>query len=136
MALSGWSAYLGLPQADHGRGRDGVDCWGLVHLVFAQELGIALPSYAGGYADTGELAEIAALVEAGRSAGPWRPVDRPRAYDVHLFRIGRWRAHVGLAVDARRMLHIHGRAASCIVPLTHPLWASRHEGTYRHEALA
>ena len=55
------NAYVGLPWADLGRDRTGCDCWGLARLVYAEQLGIALPSYSDAYPCAGEQAEVAAL---------------------------------------------------------------------------
>ena len=43
-----WAAkYIGLPYAPNGRSKAGVDCWGLLVLVYAAEWGIVLPDIPG-----------------------------------------------------------------------------------------
>lgn len=106
---SHWSAsFIGIPFRDKGRGREGVDCWGLVHLVHTEHLRCAaFPSYAESYACDAERCEIASLV-AGEALSPlWQRVDgAPQAFDVLFFRVGRWDSHAALAIDGRRMLHV------------------------------
>ena len=41
------SNFVGIPHADLGRDRAGCDCYGLLRLVYAEDLGIALPSFTG-----------------------------------------------------------------------------------------
>ena len=129
-----WSdAYLGLPWADLGRDREGCDCYGLARLVYAEQLGIELPSYAGAYVGATERAEIAALLDAAEQAGPWRPVEGPPApFDILLFRRGRLRSHVGVAIDPRLMLHMDGEAQARVARLDAPRWRDRFMGAFRH----
>ena len=39
--------YIGIPYADHGRDRSGLNCWGLVHLIGRERLGMKLPELEG-----------------------------------------------------------------------------------------
>jgi cell wall-associated NlpC family hydrolase len=113
-----------------GRTRFGVDCWGLVRLVYADALRIELPSYVGSYLSVEERGEIAGLMLEGSRRWPWTLVPRAmreRAYDVALFRRGAIAAHVGIVIGAGRMLHIERERESCI--------ASYADGPYRHRLI-
>ncbi len=131
-----WSAgYVGLPWADLGRDRSGCDCWGLARLVYAEQLGIDLPSYAGGYLCAAEAAEIDALVRGALDVGPWREVTVAREFDLVLFRRGPYDAHIGIVVAPGLMLHMMGLDAAKIEALSGPQWARRLRGIWRHEAV-
>ena len=127
-----WSAaYVGLPWRDHGRDRSACDCWGLVRLVYAEVLTIDLPSYAEAYVSVAEHDEIDRTLRGAQSA-PWSEVAEAWAFDVVLIRLGRWTTHVGLMVDAGRMLHMPERAAARIEPIAAAQWARRLVGIWRH----
>jgi len=66
------SDFVGIPHADLGRDRAGCDCYGLLRIVYAEDLGIALPSFTGTYATCAEHAQIAALLAGEAAAGPWQ----------------------------------------------------------------
>jgi cell wall-associated NlpC family hydrolase len=121
--------FVGLPWQDRGRTAAGVDCWGLVRLVYAGELGIDLPDHAGDYVDTGDRGAILPLVEDARA--DWWPVRTvARAGDLVLMRQAPW--HVGVVVGRGRMLHIPEGGTSCIEPYETGRWGNRVEDIYRH----
>ena len=66
---------IGVPFADRGRDLDGLDCWGLLRVVY-QRMGIDLPSHAEAYQTAADRAEITALVEGDLPS--WREVSDER----------------------------------------------------------
>ncbi|APZ53145.1 C40 family peptidase [Salipiger abyssi] len=130
-----FSSFVGIPHVDLGRDRSGADCWGLLRLVYAEDLGITLPSLLEDYATCADHAVIAALMAKHEQAGPWRPVEQIQPYDLLRFRVGRHDAHVAVAVDRRRMLHAHAGRHAVIVPRNTPEWRDRFTGAFRHEAM-
>ncbi|EPX82106.1 C40 family peptidase [Salipiger mucosus] len=126
--MSWANAYVGLPA---GADAAGLPCWHLVRRVYREVLGIELPHYAGGQVCELERAELDRLI-TDAAASDWVESPQPAAFDVLLFRRARYRCHVGVAVDTRRMLHMPETGA-CIVDITQPRWAPRFLGawTYR-----
>ena len=132
--MSWTNAYIGIPFLDLGRDKEGCDCWGLVRLVYRQELGIDVPSYAGDYHSTEERQEIARLIGAAQCSPSWRKVENPQAFDVVLFRRGLLTAHIGIVMRPDWMLHMHDAGAR-IENYRLTSWQSRFLGCYRHEKL-
>lgn len=133
-----WSnKYIGIPQMDMGRSEQGCDCWGLVRLVYARELNIPLPDYLGTYVSPEEQAEIAALIDQAEAnpARPWQAVDHPAPFDVLLFRRGRLRSHIGVAVSPSLMLHMDGTDQARLARFTAPRWSVRFCGAWRYRPL-
>lgn len=132
-----WSdKFVGLPYRPLGRDRWGVDCWGLHRLVQSEIRGVDLPSYADAYTSPRERAEIARLVNAAEARPGWRPVDAVEAFDLLLFRVGRYRSHVATAVDRRRMLTVEEGRASVVMALRGSPWQARLVGAFRYEGLS
>lgn len=130
-----WSnKYVGIPQRAHGRARSGVDCWGLVWLVYREELGITLPDYCG-YGSLAEHAEIAALIDGAATSAFWDAVSTPAPFDVVLFRRGRWNSHVGILVRPGLMLHVTGDGAK-LEHCDRGAWGARLQGYWRPHSTA
>ena len=121
--------YIGLPFRERGRDRTGVDCWGLVRLVYAERLGIVLPGYEE-YASTVDREAIPGLIDAG--CRRWTRVESARVFDVAVFDIHGRPMHVGLVLDEARMLHVERGKDACIERYDGSRWAPRLEGIYRH----
>jgi cell wall-associated NlpC family hydrolase len=118
-----------------GRGWKGCDCWGLARLVYREELGILLPSYADGYADALELRELSRLINGAAASRDWQAVSDVQPFDLLVFRAGQYRTHIAVAVDARRMLHIANDAPAVIARRTDLTWSRRFEGAWRHRGM-
>jgi cell wall-associated NlpC family hydrolase len=130
--------YVGLPKVHAGRSREGVDCYGLIWLVYREVLGIQLPSYAGEALDLKEREEIAGLIAGGRLVAPWREVKdgSERPFDMAVFRRGTLESHVGLVVGPGRMLHIVDVGESHVTSYHIGPWRGRFVAMHRHEALS
>lgn len=133
-----WSApFIGLSYRDHGRDAAGVDCWGLVVIVYREVLGIDLPGYDEGYVTTEERHQIAALIDGHRQSWPWTRQEEPAAFDIALFRRGRHTSHVGIVVASGRMLHIPCDGdRSRVEDWRCGHWMPRLIGFYRHAEAA
>ncbi len=117
-----WGRYIGLP---FGEGPGQVTCWGLVVAIYRDRLGIDLPAY--GEVSARDLVRIARAMEAGKDDG-WRSVAVPGALDVCLMRAPRGGSlvcHVGVMIDAARVLHVEEAAAAAVVPVGHYSIAGR-----------
>lgn len=127
-----FSPYIGLTWKSHGRTRDGIDCWGLVVLVYLEQFGKKIPSYSGAYASAEEIKEVASLIQHQRST--WRQIQLPEIGDVVLLRypVSTKASHTGVYVGDGMMLHIRKGANACIERLGAPFWKARVEGYFRH----
>lgn len=128
-----FNGFVGLPYRVGGRSRDGVDCWGLIRLVFADR-GIELPVYDGDYVCKREAAAYAAQI-AGADWTEWRKVYDPEPLDMIAIRRAGYITHVGLVVRRGLMLHADEHGPSRIESYDAPLWKSRIAGFYRHASL-
>lgn len=130
-----WVApYVGLPFHAKGRGRDGLDCWGLARLVYAERFGVALPSYLDLYEGVDDSGGIAAIFaqDVGEHR-EWRPIglDEARVGDLVTFVVAGQLRHVGLVVSCDRMLHAAAGTDSCVERWISPTWGKRMAGFLR-----
>lgn len=124
-------AYIGLPFLEKGRDRAGLDCWGLIRLVYAEQLRVALPAWVEGYADTRPGPDTAAHLAACAESFAEVPAGGERPGDILLFRTGPHLSHVGLCLGGGRMLHILEGIDSTVERYRSPRWLPRLAGAYR-----
>lgn len=132
--MSRFDPYIGLPWCDRGRGISGVDCWGLLRLVYLELRGIELPSYADSYVTAGDARELARLI-AGE-LDPWDEIE-PGAetiYDGVLMREGKFPRHIGIVVEPGLMLHVERGGTSQVERYRSGMFAHRVVGFYRHRS--
>jgi len=121
-----------IPFRAGGRDRSGLDCWGLVRLVYAEQCGVELPAYSGLYADVSDQVAVRAIFETER--GEWVEVAAPEPLDAIWCRIAGHECHVALSVVPGLMLHAllgHGTRTERIPS---PAWQRRTIGYYRHSS--
>ena len=125
--------YLTIPFKDGGRDKAGVDCWGGLRLVYAERLGILLPSLDGGYQtavfDHGGVTKAA----AGQvGSGDWQLVTgAAETLDAVLVTRKGQASHVGCMVAVNRMLHWERNSHAKVERIDTSLWSPRIGGLYR-----
>lgn len=136
MAVPIWAGhYIGLPFQDHGRDRSGLDCWGLVRLVIAEQFNIALPSHIHEYQRTTQVDKISQLID--REAKKWRVIaaGHEACGDVIVLRVRGRPMHVGLVMGDQQMLHIELGINSVLERYGSSRWAERIYGFYRYKGI-
>lgn len=127
------NAYVGIPYADHGRTREGCDCWGLVRMVYADRLAVDLPSLAGGYSAANNRGSVARLIADERTDTGWHEIEpgREQPLDLVLLRIGGEPCHVGVVVEPGMMLHLLKGTNAAVERYTRPMWNRRIDSLWR-----
>lgn len=102
-----WSeTYLGTPWATGGRDRaTGLDCWGLLLAVYAEQFGLALPPHTEACAEVRSTAEGLFATEA--ASGAWRAVAEPAEGDAVAVGRGETFYHVGIYLFDGEPLLLH-----------------------------
>ena len=121
--------YIGIPYAEKGRDETGSDCWGLVRLVYKNELNIDLPSFSSEYntSDNERLEELFAQYKEG-----WQPVDTPEVGDVVIFRIFGYESHIGVCIGDNKFLHVREARDAVVESLDNPKWSKRITGFFKY----
>lgn len=121
-----WSKYIGIPFKEQGRGPAGYDCWGLVRLIYAEELGILLPCWAA----VDKQDNYATAVRRLDSAMPsFKKLDGPEEFSMALFDSTSHIYHIGVLVDEQRMLHCTDGVDTCLIKWSQ--YQSRLKGFYK-----
>ena len=125
-----FNKYIGLPYKQNGRTETGVDCWGLARLVYAQELGIELPSYADLYQGSWDE-QVTKLIEHSKDG--WQQVQDPQPGDLCVFNIYGEPAHVGVYVGNGKFLHSREGLDTVIDTVNSSQWRKRLDGYFRYK---
>lgn len=134
MNTNWFGKYIGLPFVDGGRDFKGVDCWGLVRLVFKNELDVDIPSY--GDISAVELSKVAREIAQESVREPWLPVIGPiQVFDVAVMHKRRAPIHVGIMTGPNQLLHIEKSTSAVHVPIIHPTIKFRSAAMFRHRDL-
>jgi cell wall-associated NlpC family hydrolase len=129
--MTDWSEYIGIPYKFGGSDRNGVDCWGLVRLVYRERYGRELPAFEhNGLTEE----ECGLLVDHSKPLMNARRLDWPRLGDLVVMKIYGHPCHVGIVVGGpgeRNLLHTLKGHDSVIDRYDGPTWQCRLDGFYR-----
>ncbi|MBE1208102.1 C40 family peptidase [Aminobacter carboxidus] len=128
--------FVGLPWLDRGRDRSGVDCWGLLAMVYAERFGIVLPSFRDDYMTAADGAAVAELIEGRRECWTEIPDGDEVPGDALLMSIGGRPRHIGVIIGGSRVLHIERGAGSIIENYRSFRLRRRVLGFFRYQAAA
>lgn len=130
------SSYTGVPWRDDGRERGGVDCYGLLHLVYREQAGIELPRHDGALSTNADAKALTDLID--RQLGPWIEIERgfERQLDAVLMLRDGFPCHVGIVERPGWVLHVESGCNAVVEPYSSMRMARRIVGFYRHERAA
>lgn len=124
--------YLMLTYANKGRDIAGVDCWGLIRLIFKEERNITL-ARCDGYLDS-EDKEQTEKVILSESLAHWEQVNKPAKYDAVVFDLAGKPSHIGMMISDSEFIHaLKGRGVT-IERISNVLWRRRVQAYYRYSA--
>lgn len=135
VSVTHWSRdYVGLPWKFAGRSRDGVDCWGLLWLVYRDVLRLPIASYAQETTDAPEREQIATLMAGELVKSPWTdiPFGQEQTFDMSVFKRAGIDSHVGVVIAPGRMLHITHGSESRVERFDQGRWRSKLIALHRH----
>ena len=122
--------FVGTPFKEKGRDCNGVDCWGLVYLVYKKFKKINLPTYSDSYT-LADKKEIQRLISGEKSK--WKKVENPQIFDVLLFRINGTVSHTGIFVGKGKFIHALEDVGVVVESIYSVLWRKRLVGVYRYD---
>lgn len=128
-----WAAeFVGIPFRPHGRDETGVDCWGLVCLVYRRRFGLLLPDHTDAYDDPCGVEAVAAAIAARREG--WRRLSGPFFHDgdVVLLRVSGRAAHVGVIAAPPWFLHAQEGTGVVCDRLDGWRWRTAADSVWRH----
>lgn len=130
--------YLALPFVEGGRDRHGVDCWGLVCLIYRDAFGIELDTLDDVALRQGHAMTVRAVLEAARRhVVAWRRVamEALREGDLLVLHVSGRPMHVGVVIDTvrGRLVHaISSEAGVLVERYASPTFGYRIEMALRH----
>lgn len=125
--------FIRVPFEEKGRDRNGVDCWGLVRLIYKERLGIDLPSLLD-YTSTKDRINISEMVCKESLKWVEIPKGEEKEFDVVIIEMLGLPIHVGVVVGNNMMIHCEKGSGTTVVNYKKEAqWFRRIKGFYRYE---
>ena len=130
-----WAArYVGIPFKSGGRGMDGVDCYGLLRLVYKEQFGAELPSLDDAYKNALDTRETAPLAKKYIPLLRGDKTESPKPGDAAVMIEHGLPTHIGIYAGGGYILHATRRLGVVLQRTTHPDLRGRVEGYYAVKA--
>lgn len=129
-----WQKYIGIPFLDRGRTWQGVDCGGLLYLIYKTELNIDLPGFDCFYHARVYKEANKVIDEVKKNI--FKKIDSPSEMCAVVFARDKWRInergsyHVGICINEHEMIHAQDPTNVKVTSLSNPLYANDIEGYY------
>lgn len=125
--------YIGKPYADHGRGPESFDCYGLV-LAVLKKMGINAPDYGSQYKHSEDDESVSKCI-IGVSRG-WTSVrlDQVNPGDILVLRVAGIPIHIAVVISKGLMLHTLRGRNSVVESYTSKAWQGRIQEVLRWTA--
>ncbi len=122
-----WPAkYVGIPYRGKGRDGDGLDCLGLLYLIYANEYGIKLPDYDNyTHEDNGSIEGV-----FKNGIGEWCRIESRPPGALVMLTIGGHTTHLGIMIGGSQFIHSMQGCDAAIDSLDSYRWKNRIEGIY------
>lgn len=113
--MTAWvNDYVGIPYAVGGRDRNGLDCWGLLCVVFREQRGVELPDW---HAERDAMRSTVRAISRGVADSMHddlaRRLDAPEPWAIVISERGIAAYHAGLCVGRHHVLHASRRGVVC-----------------------
>ena len=125
--------YIHIPFLEHGRSKQGCDCWGLAREIYKDELGIDLPTLLD-YKNTKDSHNIAELYKIEHQR--WVEIEQgeEQPFDVLVFNIIGLPTHIAVVINKGLMIHCEHGIGTHVTEYNRDLqWKKRLAGVYRYE---
>lgn len=124
--------YIKIPFADHGRSREGCDCWGLARLIYKDKFNVDLPELLE-YKDIKDGCNIAKLYEEEHKNWEEIKIGDEKPYDLLVFKIYGFPTHIAVVIQKGLMIHCEKGCGTHISEYNREKqWSQRLKGIYRY----
>lgn len=123
--------YIGIPFVSGGRDRTGLDCYGLVRLILAEQYGYQLPILSGLYTNALSLAETCTLFQNQVPILTAEKLKEPETAAVALIQMRQLPCHLGLYCGDNSIIHSKYSLGAVIERVDSRVFPGKIMGWYR-----
>jgi sulfur carrier protein ThiS len=127
-----YNKYVGIPYKEAGRDIAGIDCWGLLRLIYKEQYNIDIPSFSDSYTSSKDRDLTTELIAQNKEQ--WVQQENPEVGDGILFRVLGLETHIGVYLGDNKFIHAKEGHSSVIESLTSAKWKNRVTGYFRYTA--